>query len=112
MVNGATAKISASEWAMFSAYDGYISGKNLRLIKYKLIVETWRASEWNEADTDSIFIFNLEPNGKDVVLNAIHANLPDKYASISKRWYEYYRVPGNIILAESQPNFRKYNRVI
>jgi activator of HSP90 ATPase len=94
LVTGAAARISAREGAVYSAHDGYISGKNLRLVKDKQIVQTWRASGWNDSDTDSVFILNFEPKGKDVVLQVVHANLPDKHAaSINKGWHDYYWGP-------------------
>src|SRR5262249_37089835 len=91
---GVPAKITAKEGSKYSAHDGYITGKNLQLVKGKLIVQTWRASDWAKSDIDSTFIIHLEAKGKDVVLHAIHANLPDKHASsIDDGWYTYYWEP-------------------
>jgi hypothetical protein len=43
---------------------------------------------------DSTFIINLEQNGKDVVLHATHANVPDKHAaSVTKGWTGHYWNP-------------------
>src|ERR1039458_10340525 len=65
MISGAPAVISAKPGSNFSAHGGYIKGKNLHLVKDKTIVQTWRGSDWNESDPDSIFIINLEQKGKD-----------------------------------------------
>ena len=90
----APAKITAKEGSRFSAHEDYIGGKNLRLVKNKLIVQTWRASNWKNEDPDSIFIISLEAKGNDTVLHAIHANLPDEHAdSINKGWHDYYWKP-------------------
>src|SRR5580765_6156405 len=80
LITGAPAKITAKEGAKFSVHGGYISGKNLRLVKDRLIVQTWRPQGWDEHDLDSTFIIEVEPEGNDVVLHAIHTNLPDKHA--------------------------------
>lgn len=97
---GAPAKISAKEGGTYSAHNGYITGKNLHLVKDRLIVQTWRAQGWNTDDIDSIFIISLEPKGKNVVLHAIHANLPDKHAeSINKGWHNHYWEPWKKYLA-------------
>ncbi len=97
---GDTAKITAKEGAKYSSYSGYISGKNLQLIKDKLIVQTWRAQDWNKSDIDSTFIINLEAKGKDVVLHMIHVNVPDKQASSTdKGWHDYYWKPWKQYLA-------------
>ena len=94
MISGGRAEISAKEGTKYSVHGGYITGKNLQLVKNKLIVQTWRAVGWDKNDVDSTFIINLEEKGKDVVLHAIHANLPDKAASgIDKGWHDHYWNP-------------------
>ncbi len=91
---GVPAKITAKEGSKFSAQGGYISGKNLQLVKDKLIVQTWRAEDWDKSDIDSTFIINLEPKGKDVVLTAIHANVPDNQSDgLKSGWNDYYWKP-------------------
>ncbi|HTE10089.1 MAG TPA: SRPBCC domain-containing protein [Chitinophagaceae bacterium] len=100
MVTGAAVSITAKEGSKYAAHGDYIKGKNLQLIKNRLIVQSWRASDWDENDIDATFIINLEPKGKDVVLHAIHANLPDKQAgSIDKGWHDYYWNPWKQYLA-------------
>jgi activator of HSP90 ATPase len=100
MVSGAPAKITTKEGSKYAVHGGYITGKNLRLVKDRLIVQTWRALGWEKNDLDSTFIIELEPKGKDVVLHAIHANLPDKHvASIDKGWHDHYWSPWKMYLA-------------
>lgn len=94
LTTGGKAKISAKEGSLFNVYDGYATGKNLQLIKGKLIVQSWRASDWDNNAVDSTFIINLETKGKDVVLHAVHANVPDDQAkALSDGWHEYYWQP-------------------
>ena len=93
-VTGAPARISDKEGSSYSVHNGHITGKNLRLMKNKLIVQSWRGQDWKSTDLDSTFIISLQPKGKNVVLQAIHANIPDKHVkSINKGWYEYYWEP-------------------
>jgi activator of HSP90 ATPase len=100
MATGAPAKISAKEGMKYSAHGGYISGKNLQLVKDKLIVQSWRAQGWDKKDADSTFIINLEAKGKDTILNAVHANIPDKHAEgINKGWHQHYWEPWKKYLA-------------
>ena len=97
---GANAKITAKEGASYSVSEGYITGKNLKLIKNELIVQSWRAVDWEKSDLDSIFIIRLEAKGKDTVLNVTHANVPDKHAkSIEGGWHTYYWEPWKKYLA-------------
>lgn len=93
-MTGGPAKITDKEGTSFSAYGGYCKGKNLHLVKDKLLVQTWRAEDWDKSDPDSIFTILLEQKGKDTVLHAVHAFLPDKAAAdISKGWHDYYWTP-------------------
>jgi len=88
---GMSAKISDKEGTDFTVSDGYITGKNLKLVKNELIVQTWKASDWAEGALDSIFIIRLEAKGKDTVLYATHVNVPDEQAAdIDDGWHTYY----------------------
>ena len=100
LISGSPARINAKPGATFSVHGGYTTGKNLHLVKDRLIVQHWRAQDWGKNDIDSTFIIELEPKGKDVVLHAIHANLPDKHAAgINKGWHDYYWNPWKAHLA-------------
>ncbi len=100
VATGAPAKISAKEGGKFSAHSGYCFGKNLQLIKDRLIVQSWRGSDWDKSEDDSTFIIQLEPKGKDVILEAFHINLPDKQAKdIDGGWYTFYWEPWKKYLA-------------
>ena len=91
---GIPVSIQAKEGAKFRTHDGYITGKNFQLVKDKLIVQSWRASEWSKSDPDSTFILSFEQKGKDGVVNMVHANVPDKhYAGIKDGWNTYYWKP-------------------
>src|SRR5258706_7838093 len=69
-------KISAKEGAKFSAHGGYCWGKNLQLVKDKLIVQSWRAGDWKKKDIDSPFILSFVKKKKDAVLSLSHSKLP------------------------------------
>lgn len=53
---GAKAKIGPEEGAKYTVGDNYITGKNLELVKNRLIVQSWRASDWDKNAIDSTFI--------------------------------------------------------
>lgn len=94
LISGAPAKINKKIGAKFSAHGDYIKGKNLHLVKNKQIVQTWRGKGWDSKDPDSTFIIQLEKKGNDVVLHAVHANLPDEHAAhIDKGWFDHYWNP-------------------
>lgn len=100
VATGAPANISAREGGSFTAHGPYIMGTNLKLVKDKLIVQSWRGADWDPAATDSTFAIMFEPKGKNVVLHVIHSNIPDKSAeSIDKGWYAHYWEPWKKYLA-------------
>lgn len=99
-ISGAPARISGKEGARYSFHSGYITGRNLHLVKNKLIVQSWRGSDWTSRDADSTFIIHLEQKGKNVSLVATHANVPSKHAGhLSKGWYSHYWNPWKRVLA-------------
>lgn len=91
---GAPVRIQNKEGARFNAHGNYISGKNLQLVKDKLIVQSWRASDWARTDPDSTFILLFEQQGNDGVVNMVHANVPDKeFEGLKKGWHDFYWTP-------------------
>ena len=88
---GASVKIQKKEGTKFSADDNYITGKTFQLVRDKLVVQSWRASDWSKSDIDSTFILLFEQKGNDGIINMIHANVPDKnFAGIKKGWDDFY----------------------
>ncbi len=51
-MTGAKTKASKRVGAAFSAWDGYIVGKNIELVPGKRIVQSWRTSEFGADDPD------------------------------------------------------------
>ena len=103
LTGGNPAKISAKEGAKFSVWGDYITGKNLQLIKDKLIVQAWLGSDWDKSEIDSTFILLFEQKGKDAVIHMTHANIPDKQAKgIKDGWTEYYWAPWKAYLASKK----------
>jgi activator of HSP90 ATPase len=94
VIAGSPVKISSKAGAPFSAHGDYITGKTVYTTKDNIIVQTWRAKDWDAAEPDSIFTIILEPKGKDTILHAIHSNVPDaKAESIEKGWHDHYWKP-------------------
>jgi len=100
IATGAPATISTREGEKFSAHDAWITGENIKLVKNQLIVQTWRSKNWKAEDADSVFTIYFEPKGNNVVLHAIHANVPDKdYEGMNKGWHQHYWEPWKKYLA-------------
>ncbi|HXC05079.1 MAG TPA: SRPBCC domain-containing protein [Bacteroidia bacterium] len=108
---GSPAKLSGKEGGDFSAHDGYITGKNLHLVKDQLIVQTWRGSDWEEQDADSVFLIRLEKKGKDTVLHVVHAQVPDNQVKdIAEGWQTYYWKPWKKMLG-ARPVVKRSSKI-
>ena len=93
-LTGGSAKITSKIGAKFSAYDNYITGKNLHLLKDSLIVQTWRGSDWKKTDEDSILVLSFHQKGKDVTVKMAQINVPTEQAKgLKKGWDDFYWEP-------------------
>ena len=80
--------------AKFSAFGSYIKGKNLHLVPNKMIVQTWRGSDWKKTDPDSVFVLCFEKSDRGTQMTMIHSNIPDKHVKgIRQGWTDYYWKP-------------------
>jgi activator of HSP90 ATPase len=89
---GSKASGSARVGGKFTAWDGYITAKNLELIKGEKIVQEWKTSEWPEGYPPSILTLKLKAKGGGAELTMIHSKVPasqaDNYDSgwVSSYW--------------------------
>jgi activator of HSP90 ATPase len=91
---GAKASLSRKVGGKISAWDGYIEGKNLRIEKDKVIVQSWRTTEFTESDPDSQVMFHLSEKGKGTRLMFVHSKVPDRLAEeLRQGWIDNYWVP-------------------
>lgn len=91
---GGSAKISNKVGGKFTAWDGYISGKNLELKPYKKIVQAWHTTDFNKTDEDSRLEIILEKIKTGTKLTLIHTNIPKGQAKEYKQgWLDYYFTP-------------------
>ena len=88
---GSKAVVSSELGSNFSAFGGKIKGKMLSAKRNKMIIQTWRGSDWVKEVLDSVLIlvFNEAENGTE--LEMIHANVPnDEAEGVKKGWTEFY----------------------
>ncbi len=93
-MTGAKTKASKRVGAAFSAWDGYIVGKNIELVPGKRIVQSWRTSEFGADDPDSTITVTLTPVEAGARLTLSHRNAPDgQTAYENEGWREFYFEP-------------------
>ena len=92
-LTGSEAKISRLIGGDYSAYDGYITGKNLELYLDKKIVQSWRAVDWTDNQT-SVVTFVLTAQNEGTRLDFVHSNLPDGTKDeFTQGWIDNYWEP-------------------
>jgi activator of HSP90 ATPase len=91
---GSKAKCSARVGGRFTAWDKYISGKNIQLVDGKEIVQEWKTSEWPQGYGPSVLKISLKKKGEGTQLTMVQSRVPasqiDQY---DKGWYESYWDP-------------------
>ena len=94
LATGGKAVMSRKVGGTFSAYGGYIKGKNLLLDPGKMIVQSWRGMEWTKKDRDSTFVLIFEKTKGGGLVTMVHANVPDRFAKhLAKGWKDHYWKP-------------------
>jgi len=88
---GAKATASKKAGGKFTAWDGYISGKNLLLEPGKCIMQAWRTTEFRDDAPDSLLKISFEKTKAGTKLTLKHANIPDEQGPAYKQgWKEFY----------------------
>ncbi len=91
---GSKASVSRKVGGAISAWNGYIEGKNLRIEKDKVIVQSWRTTDFAEKDPDSQIMFHFSKKGKGTRLIFVHSKVPDRLAEEFRQgWIDSYWVP-------------------
>ena len=104
---GGSARISRKVGGRFSVFDGYASGKNLKLVAGRKIVQTWRADDWPEGHYSTVN-FALAKTGRGTRLMFTQTNVPGKYVrSVRKGWTDFYWKPLKAMLARSRRVLRQ-----
>jgi Activator of HSP90 ATPase len=92
-MTGAEANASNKPGDGFTAWDGYITGKNIELVEGKKIVQSWRTSEFKENEEDSRLIIELEEKEGCTELTLKHLNVPENGDDYIKGWKDFYFKP-------------------
>jgi uncharacterized protein YndB with AHSA1/START domain len=93
-MTGGEAEMSDLVGAEVSAWDGYISGRNLELVPGERIVQSWRTSEFGNEQEDSVITVVLQEIGGVTLLTLEHSNVPDEHRSYEEGgWQSNYFEP-------------------
>lgn len=93
-ITGAPVVIGDERGAPFEAFNGSLTGTTIEVIRFSLIVQSWRSTEFKETDPDSTLILSFTPEGNEGRVDLIHLDVPDQdYEGVNQGWEQYYWVP-------------------
>jgi len=91
---GAKATSDAKVGGEFSAWDGYITGKNLELKKGKHILQEWTTTEWPEGYPPSKLELTFTKVKGDTEITMVHHDVPEEQMEEYKQgWIDNYWEP-------------------
>lgn len=108
-MTGGAANTSAEVGAAHSAWDGYITGKNLALKPGARILQSWRSEEFPDDAPDSTIEVLLRAVDAGTELTLVHRDVPDDQADdYEQGWLDHYFEPMHAYFAaRSKPAARK-----
>jgi uncharacterized protein YndB with AHSA1/START domain len=91
---GAPVKIAARPGAPFEAFAGALSGTVLQVVPNRLIVQSWRSTNFAKHDLDSTLVLSFWPEGRSARIELTHVNVAETdFAGVSEGWSKYYWLP-------------------
>ena len=86
----------------FTAGDGYIIGKHLKLEKGKRVLQEWKTTEWPEGYPPSLLELTVRVKGKKTELTMVQSKVPaEQKEYYAEGWKEYYWEPLKKYLART-----------
>jgi len=93
-MTGSEAVLSDEIGAEVSAWDGYITGRNIELVPGERIVQSWRTTEFADEHGDSIVTLTLEDVEGGTLVILQHSNVPEEQTRYEQGgWQQYYFEP-------------------
>jgi activator of HSP90 ATPase len=92
-MTGSPATVGSQVGDAFEAWGGYITGQNLELEPATRILQSWRTSEFEASDEDSVLEILLAASGGGTEITIRHSNLPDHGMQYQQGWIDSYFDP-------------------
>ncbi len=87
-MTGGAAFVSDKVGETFTAWEGYIIGKNIELKPYNKIVQSWRTIDFEDDEGDSQIEITLSEQEEETTLTLKHTNVPESGEHYKKGWEE------------------------
>jgi activator of HSP90 ATPase len=92
-MTGSPANVSNVAGGEFTAWDGYIQGKNLELSHSSRILQRWRTTDFEDTEEDSLLEILFEPEGDSTRVTINHSSLPEHGLQYKQGWFDAYFTP-------------------
>jgi len=94
-MTGMLAKMSEKVGAKWSAFGGSISGTNLMFVPGKMVVQSWRSTNFKKTDPDSVMVMTFEKTVDGAGrIDLVHVNVSEQdYEGVTNGWNQYYWIP-------------------
>ncbi|MDB5411590.1 MAG: Activator of ATPase [Rhodospirillales bacterium] len=93
-MTGGKAEAAPAVGGTFTAWDGYISGRNLELEPGVRIVQSWRTTNFTDEQPDSRITVILVPVAGGTLLTLRHENVPEDQPGYENGgWQDHYFTP-------------------
>ena len=90
-ITGSPAQVDPQVGGQFSAWDGYIQGRNLEMQPFRRILQTWRTSDFPPESADSRLEVLLEAENGGTRLTLIHTGIPTGQGQdYEQGWEDFY----------------------
>lgn len=92
-MTGGKSQVSNRQGEEFTAWDGYIKGKNLELQRPFRIVQAWRTTDFVVSEPDSVLEITFSKVDDGTRVTILHSELPEHGTQYQKGWVESYFNP-------------------
>ena len=99
-ITGQPVIIGEDSGAEFRAFDDMLSGTVLKVVRPRLIVQSWRSAIFNADDRDSTLILSFSDLGDEGRIDLVHLDVPDHdYDGVTEGWEKFYWTPWRAYLS-------------
>lgn len=93
-ITGQPVTIGTDSGAEFRAFGDMLSGTMLQVVRPRLIVQSWRSMNFDDADDDSTLILSFSDQGDEGRIDLIHLDVPaGDYDGVTEGWGKFYWTP-------------------
>ncbi len=109
---GAPVRIAARAGAAFKAFDGALTGRILQVVPGRLIVQSWRSTQFGARELDSTLVLAFHKDRAGGRIELTHVNVADgDFAGVCEGWGRYYWTPWRAYLLAARRAARGRRRI-